>query len=36
VIVAEDPLAIEPAQLRTLTVQATYVDGRPVYRVGGK
>jgi predicted amidohydrolase YtcJ len=34
VIVAEDPLAIDPAQLRNLTVQATYVDGRPVYRAG--
>ncbi|MGH8076430.1 MAG: amidohydrolase, partial [Lysobacter sp.] len=32
VVLAQDPLSIEPAQLRELTVQATYVDGRPVYR----
>jgi predicted amidohydrolase YtcJ len=32
VVVAEDPLAIDPAQLRNLTVQATYVDGEAVYR----
>ena len=31
VVLAEDPLAIDPAALRTLTVRATYVDGRPVY-----
>ena len=34
VVLAEDPLAIEPAGLRTLTVRATYVDGRPAYRSG--
>lgn len=32
VVLREDPLAIDPAQLRKLTVQATYVDGRAVYR----
>ncbi len=31
VVLAEDPLAIDPARLRALTVQATYVDGRVVY-----
>ena len=34
VLLAQDPLAIAPAQLRELTVQATYVDGRPVYVAG--
>lgn len=34
VVLAQDPLAIPPAQLRTLPVQATYVDGHPVYRAG--
>lgn len=32
VVLAQDPLAVEPARLRTLTVQATYVDGRPVFQ----
>ncbi len=32
VLLKEDPLAIDPAMLRELTVQATYVDGRAVYR----
>ena len=32
VVLAEDPLAIEPTRLRMLTVRATYVDGRPVYQ----
>ncbi|HEY5849959.1 MAG TPA: amidohydrolase [Lysobacter sp.] len=32
VVLKEDPLAVPPARLRELTVQATYVDGRPVYR----
>ncbi|UNK50618.1 amidohydrolase [Lysobacter sp. S4-A87] len=32
VVLKEDPLAIAPARLRELTVEATYVDGRPVYR----
>ena len=31
VVLAEDPLAIDPAKLRELTVQATYVDGEAVY-----
>ena len=31
VILAEDPLGIPPEQLRDLTVQSTWVDGRPVY-----
>jgi predicted amidohydrolase YtcJ len=31
VVVAQDPLAIDPAALRTLDVRATYVDGRAVY-----
>ncbi len=31
VVLAEDPLAVPDAQLRTLTVEATYVDGKPVY-----
>jgi predicted amidohydrolase YtcJ len=32
VVLAQDPLAIPPAQLRDLTVLATYVDGKPVYK----
>ena len=32
VVLAQDPLAVDPARLRTLEVQATYVDGREVYR----
>lgn len=32
VVLAQDPLAVEPRQLRELDVQATYVDGRAVYR----
>lgn len=31
VVLAEDPLAVAPERLRTLTVRATYVDGKPVY-----
>lgn len=34
VVVAQDPLAIEPALLRNLDIRATYVDGRPVYQAG--
>lgn len=32
VVLKQDPLAIPSAQLRTMDVQATYVDGRPVYQ----
>ncbi|GAB3747412.1 amidohydrolase [Lysobacter olei] len=32
VVLKQDPLAIPAAQLRSLDVQATYVDGRPVYQ----
>ena len=32
VVLAQDPLAVAPAQLRSLDVRATYVDGRPVYQ----
>ena len=32
VLLAQDPLAIAPAELSALTVQATYVDGQAVYR----
>lgn len=32
VVLSEDPLAIAPNGLRDLTVQATYVDGKAVYR----
>ncbi|WP_426280954.1 amidohydrolase [Lysobacter soli] len=32
VVLTEDPLAIAPNGLRNLTVQATYVDGKAVYR----
>jgi predicted amidohydrolase YtcJ len=31
VVLAEDPLAIDPSGLKSLTVRATYVDGRPVF-----
>lgn len=31
VVLEEDPLAISPAALRALTVEATYVDGKPVF-----
>ena len=31
VVLAEDPLAVPDARLRTLDVRATYVDGTPVY-----
>lgn len=31
VVLAQDPLAVPDAELRTLTVKATYVDGKPVY-----
>ncbi|MEF9977542.1 MAG: amidohydrolase [Thermomonas sp.] len=34
VILAEDPLAVPEAALRSLTVLATYVDGKPVYEAG--
>lgn len=34
VVLAEDPLAVEPAVLRQLTVLSTWVDGEPVYRRG--
>ena len=34
VVLAEDPLAVPDARLRTLDVRATYVDGRPVYEAG--
>jgi len=32
VLLAQDPLAIDPSGLRDLTVRATYVDGRVVYQ----
>ena len=32
VVLAEDPLAVPEAALRSLTIEATYVDGKPVYR----
>lgn len=32
VVLAQDPLAIDPSQLRELTVLGTYVDGEAVYR----
>lgn len=32
VVLAQDPLAVDPAGLRDLIVLATYVDGREVYR----
>ncbi len=31
VVLAQDPLAIDPAGLRSLTVRSTWVDGKPVY-----
>ena len=31
VVLAQDPLAVPEAQLRTLAVKATYVDGKPVF-----
>jgi predicted amidohydrolase YtcJ len=31
VVLADDPLAVEPARLRGLAVKATYVDGKAVY-----
>ena len=34
VILGEDPLAIDPARLRELSVRATYVDGRAVFEEG--
>lgn len=30
-IFEEDPLTVDPRKLRTLTLRATYVDGKPVY-----
>ena len=35
VVPAEDPLAVPGAELRALTVLATYVDGQPVYEATG-
>ena len=35
VVLAEDPLAVPGAELRALTVLATYVDGQPVYEATG-
>ena len=35
VILAEDPLGIDPAGLRKLDVRATYVDGKAVYQADG-
>jgi predicted amidohydrolase YtcJ len=32
VLLAQDPLTVDPAGLRDLTVLATYVDGKPVYQ----
>ncbi len=32
VVLGQDPLAIDPSQLRNLEVRATYVDGKPVYQ----
>jgi predicted amidohydrolase YtcJ len=34
VVLAEDPLAVDPAGLQALTVRATYVDGKPVWESG--
>jgi predicted amidohydrolase YtcJ len=34
VLLAQDPLTVPPAQLRGLTVLATYVDGKPVFEAG--
>lgn len=34
VILGEDPLSVPPGQLRTLSVRATYLDGKPVYEAG--
>ena len=34
VVLAEDPLAVPDAALRTLDVRATYVDGKPVFEAG--
>ena len=34
VVLADDPLAVPDAALRTLDVRATYVDGKPVYAAG--
>jgi predicted amidohydrolase YtcJ len=31
VVLGEDPLSVAPERLRTLSVRATYVDGKPVY-----
>jgi predicted amidohydrolase YtcJ len=31
VLLAQDPLTVDPAGLRRLTVLATYVDGKPVF-----
>ena len=35
VVLGQDPLAIDPSQLRNLEVRATYVDGKPVYQAAG-
>lgn len=36
VVLAEDPLAIDPSQLRALQIRATYVDGHAVYEADGE
>lgn len=36
VVLADDPLAVEPARLRGLAVKATYVDGKAVYIAPGQ
>jgi predicted amidohydrolase YtcJ len=36
VVLAQDPLAIDPSGLRDLIVHATYVDGRAVYQAGDR
>lgn len=36
VVLREDPLAIEPARLRDVGIEATYVDGRAVWRRGSQ
>ena len=36
VVLEEDPLAVPAAGLRTLTVDATYVDGKPVFQRGAR
>lgn len=36
VVLAEDPLAIDPVALRALTIRSTWVDGKPVYAREGE